>query len=65
MYIRNNSVIITECNQYTTEITSTIGKCGQIYIPIEVCNYFRFKKIKSFNIFIDKVKKNIILMPYA
>jgi len=37
--IQNNSILIHVCNKYTTEITSTIGDGGQIYIPTEVRNH--------------------------
>jgi len=63
IYIENNSIIIKACEQYTTEITSTIGRNGQIYIPTEVSDYFNFKRIKCFRVFIDEENMNIILKP--
>lgn len=63
IWIQNNSVIIKACDQYTTEITSTIGREGQIYIPTEVRDHFNLKGIKHFKVFIDEVNRNIILKP--
>ncbi|HLR67030.1 MAG TPA: AbrB/MazE/SpoVT family DNA-binding domain-containing protein [Virgibacillus sp.] len=62
--IKNNSIMIKACNQYTTEITSTIGREGQIYIPTEVRDHFNLKGIKRFKVFIDEVNSNIILIPF-
>jgi len=62
--IKNDSIIIKVCNQYTTEITSTIGDGGQIYIPTEVRNHFQLKGIECFNVFIDEENRNIILKPF-
>src|SRR5690625_5217865 len=62
-YIQNHSIIIKVFDQYTIEITSTIGRDGQIYIPAEVRNHFNLKGIKRFKVFIDEVNKNIILIP--
>jgi len=62
--IKNNSIMIKACDQYTTEITSTIGREGQIYIPTEVRNHFNLKGIKRFKVFIDEVNRNIILIPF-
>src|SRR5690625_5042159 len=61
--IKNKSIKIKSCNQYTTEITSTIGKEGQIYIPTEVRDHFNLKGIILFKVFIDEVNSNIILIP--
>lgn len=61
--IQNNSIFISVCNRYTTEITSTIGDGGQIYIPTEVRNHFQLKGIECFKVFIDEVNKYIILRP--
>ena len=62
--IKNDSIIIKVCNQYTTEITSIIGDGGQIYIPTEVRNHFQLKGIECFNVFIDEENRNIILKPF-
>ncbi|MEI3605695.1 hypothetical protein SPD48_08320 [Pseudogracilibacillus sp. SE30717A] len=62
--IQNNSILINVFNQYTTEITSTIGEGGQIYIPTEVRNYFILQEIERFKVFIDKTNKYIILKPF-
>lgn len=62
--IQNDSIIIKVCNQYTTEITSTVGDGGQIYIPTEVRNHFQLKGIENFKVFIDEENKNIILKPF-
>jgi len=62
--IQNNSILINICNQYTTEITSTIGDGGQIYIPTEVRNHFQLKGIERFKVFIDEVNKCVILRPF-
>lgn len=64
LYIQNNSIMIKVCNQYTTEITSTIGIEGQIYIPTEVRDYFNLKGIKHFEVFINEVNRNIMLKPF-
>src|SRR5690625_2013214 len=63
IYIQNNSIMIKACDQYTTEMTSTIGRDGQIYIPTEVRDYFQLKGIERFKVFIDEVNKYIILRP--
>ncbi len=63
IFILNNSIIIKICDQYTTEIISTIGKEGKIYIPAEVRNHFNSKGIKRFKVFIDELNGNIILKP--
>src|SRR5699024_7842163 len=60
---QNNSIVINACNQYTTEIVSTIGREGQIYIPAEVRRHFDIKGIKRFEVFIDEINKRIILKP--
>ncbi len=62
--IKNNSILINACNQYTTEVSSTIGEGGQIYIPTEVRNHFRLKGIERFKVFIDVVNKYVILRPF-
>lgn len=62
--IQNDSIIIKVCNQYTTEITSTVGDGGQIYIPTEVRDHYQLKGIENFKIFIDEENKNIILKPF-
>ena len=64
IHIRNNAILINACNVYTTEISSTIGDGGQIYIPIEVRNHFRLKGIVRFKVFIDEVNKCVILRPF-
>jgi|SRR5690625_1210335 len=61
--IQNNSILINVCNQYTTEITSTVSDGGQIYIPTEVRKHFQLKGIEYFKVFIDEVNKYIILKP--
>src|SRR5699024_11584775 len=61
--IKNNSIVINACNQYTTEIVNTIGREGQIYIPAEVRRHFDIKGIKRFEVFIDEINKRIILKP--
>jgi len=62
--IRNNAILINACNVYTTEISSTIGDGGQVYIPTEVRNHFRLKGIERFKVFIDEVNKCVILRPF-
>ncbi|GIO19360.1 hypothetical protein J18TS1_24600 [Oceanobacillus oncorhynchi subsp. incaldanensis] len=62
--IQNDSIIIKASNQYTTEVTSTVGDSGQIYIPTEVRNHFQLKGIENFKIFIEEKNKNIILKPF-
>lgn len=61
--IQNNSILINVCNKYTTEITSTVGEGGQIYIPTEVRKHFQLKGIEHFKVLIDEVNKYIILKP--
>lgn len=61
--IQDNSILISVCKQYTTDITSTIGDGGQIYIPTEVRNHFKLKGIEHFTVFIDEINKYIVLKP--
>src|SRR5699024_9876385 len=55
--IKNNSILINACNQYTTEVSSTIGEWVQIYITTEVRKNCRLKGIESFKVFIDVLNK--------
>lgn len=59
--IQNDSIIIKVSNEYTTEISSTVGEGGQIYLPIEARRYFQSKGIENFRVSLDQENKNIIL----
>lgn len=59
--IKSNCMILKICHQSTTEITSTVGRGGLIYIPIEVRNHFHLKEITQFELFFDKNSDSIII----
>jgi len=58
--IKGNCMILKICHQFTTEITSTIGKGGVIYIPVEVRNHFHLKGITQLELFFDGDSSTII-----
>jgi len=62
-HIKNDCIIIKSCYETTTEITSTIGRRGGIYIPSEVRNHFQSKGIYIFQICIDEKNGQLLLNP--
>lgn len=58
--IKGNCMILKMCHQFSTEIISTVGRGGAIYIPVEVRNHFHLKGITKFELFFDKHSSTII-----
>lgn len=59
--IKSNCIILKRCHQSTTEITSTVGRGGAIYITVEVRNHFHLKGITEFELFVDEENCSIII----
>ena len=58
--IKSNCMIFKTCHQFTTENTSTIGRGGVIYIPVEVRNHFQLKGITRLELFFNEDSSTII-----
>jgi bifunctional DNA-binding transcriptional regulator/antitoxin component of YhaV-PrlF toxin-antitoxin module len=61
--VHYNQVIIQPLMKNTTDIISTVGRGGNIYIPKEVRNYFYHKGIHNLDIYTDEKMRAIIIKP--